>query len=82
MQSSAWPGNTHAGAITVRVPTVSSTRCTSARPRSPAIMCGYGRPMFFLAAVIGLMMTALSQHSFVTGLGNSWSQPLLANRPS
>ena len=30
----------------------------------------------------GLTMAALSQVSLVRGLGSSWSQPLLANRPS
>ena len=33
-------------------------------------------------AVFGLSSAALSQVSLVTGSGTSWSQPLLANRPS
>src|SRR5207237_977565 len=34
------------------------------------------------AAVAALTITALSQASFVIGLGSSCSQPLFANRPS
>ena len=34
------------------------------------------------SAVARLMKATLSQVSLVIGLGSSWSQPLLANRPS
>ena len=34
------------------------------------------------SAVFGLTKAALSQVILVSGLGSSWSQPLLANRPS
>ena len=34
------------------------------------------------AAVAGERIAALSQVSFVSGFGSSWSQPLLAKRPS
>ena len=34
------------------------------------------------SAVLGLTIAALSHVNFVTGLGNSCSQPLLANLPS
>src|SRR5437867_2226447 len=39
-------------------------------------------PRSKLAAVAGLTIAALSHVSLLSGLGNSWSQPLFEKRPS
>ncbi len=65
---SACPGMIHTGAWTLRPLKVSST--TSSFGRLSA------------SASFGLTSAALSQVSFVMGLGSSCNQPLLANRPS
>ncbi len=65
---SAWPGTMKTGALMVRPSYVSSTIWSFLSPS--------------LSAIVKPTMAALSQTSLVIGLGNSWSQPLLANRPS
>jgi len=54
---------------------------TSIRPCSPPVKRALTLTLSFLA-VFGLRNAALSHEIFVSGLGSSWSQPLLANRPS
>ena len=67
--SSAWPGMIQTGTSTVR-PAVAQLDHV-ARSSSPSRSAG-----------AGLTSAALSQVSLVSGLGSSWSQPLLAKRPS
>ena len=80
--SSACPGRTNTGAAhrpaldpqfdLVGVEAAHAVRRAAARCIAMPSRC----------AVAGPMKAALPQVSLVTGLGNSWSQPLLANRPS
>ena len=67
-QPSAWPGCTQTGARTLAPRQASSTTCS--------------RPTFKRSAVFGETTRALSQVSLVSGFGSSWSQALLAKRPS
>ena len=66
--SLAWPGWTQTAARTVRFWYSSSTTRPVVSPSR--------------SAVARLSSAVLSQVSLVRGLGSSWSQPLLANRPS
>ena len=74
--SSAWPGRIHTGAD-LR-PIASSTISTSSTMFAAGLTAESSADVF----ACGLTSAALSQVSFVSGLGNSCSQPLLANRPS
>src|SRR5579863_1625527 len=68
IEPSAWPGTIHAAAVIDRSPTeiLRTSWLLTPRPR----------------AVAGDRIAALSQTSFVTGSGISWSHVLLAWRPS
>src|SRR3954471_16195172 len=57
---------------------------TGASTRRPLCDSSITSPTFTpsFPAVATLRCAALSQVSLVTGLGSSWSQPLLLNRPS
>ena len=65
---SGWPGRIHAGAVRLRPLALIVTRSSLWTPSC--------------SAVRGESSSALSQVSLVIGLGSSWSQPLLAKRPS
>src|SRR5205085_6001715 len=78
---SACPGRIQAAAVTWLPESEISTTFERIWPCSPpreAILC----VSWSASAVFGLTSAALSQVSLVTGFGNSWSQPLLAKRPS
>ena len=65
---SAWPGRIHTGTSRRRSPAATSTSSVDSTPSR--------------SAVAGETSRALSQVSLVSGLGHSWSQALLAKRPS
>src|SRR6266852_7515087 len=78
---SACPGKVHVAAVTLlpfnSMSTTTDNTCPCSPPRETTLCVN-----FSLAASFGLTSAALSQVSFVTGFGNSCSQPLFANRPS
>src|SRR5436190_23977092 len=82
MELSTCPGWGQTAALSVRPPTVNSAIGATARPCSPPPVDWIRGTSPSRSAVFGLTMIALSQVSLVIGLGNSWSQALLANRPS
>src|SRR4029077_5622805 len=65
---SACPGIAHTGPLAFQPPIFRFTTLPVVSPRRQA--------------VAGLRATALSQVNFVSGFGSSWSQALLAQRPS
>src|SRR6202040_791633 len=78
---SACPGTVQVAAVTLLPFNSMSTTVERTCPCSPPreiTLCARS----FFCANFGLTIAALSHVSLVTGLGNSCSHPLLANRPS
>src|SRR5262249_36389651 len=80
-QSSGCPATVNSVPRTERPSSLRSTTSPTIWPCSPPWYAGYWLA-FRRSAVAGLTNTALSHVSRVSGLGNSWSQPLLEKRPS
>ena len=82
MEPSAWPGMIQAGAVDLAVAEVQLDDRLVIAAVLAAVGVAAQADAEFACAVAGLMRAALSQVRCVIGLGNSCSQPLLANRPS